>query len=78
MVRGKFTLFQITQNHYSPQARTLVFNAVCNDGTPENERFHKASPSGTLTMTVDNPEALAKFELGKSYYLDFSPVPVPA
>lgn len=77
MVRGKFKLDQITQHSYNNGARTLKFNAVSNDGTPENERFHKYTPYGDVTITVDNPRALEQFEIGKYYYLDFSPVPEP-
>jgi hypothetical protein len=73
-VRGKFQLQYITENYWNKEQRTLKFSAVCNDGTPENERFHKYTPSGTLEMTVDNPTALSGFKLGAYYYLDFTPV----
>jgi hypothetical protein len=70
MVRGKFTLNSTTNHSYGGQ--TFNFSAVYDTGTEENKRFAKATPSGTLQMTVDNPPAQAFFELGKSYYLDFS------
>ena len=44
--------------------------AVCNDGTPENERFHKYTPSGNIKICVDNPNVT--FEPGKFYYVDFT------
>ena len=44
-------------------------------GRPEDQRFSKATPSGSLRMQVDNPAALEQFEPGKAYYLDFTPVP---
>lgn len=72
MVRGKFKLAKVTANA-GASGRQLMFIAVCNDGTPENERFHRYTPTGTLEMYVDNPSALAQFELGKEYYLDFTP-----
>ena len=74
MVRGKFKLDQITANA-GQSGKQLTFKAVCNDGTPENERFHRYTPSGSLSMYVDSEPALAQFELGKEYYLDFTPVP---
>jgi hypothetical protein len=46
------------------------FNAVGADEVPENQRYHKYTPSGNLSITVNNPEVA--FELGKAYYLDFS------
>ena len=72
MVRGKFTLSEIRHHNWSPTAQTFVFSAVYDQTTEENKRYSKATPSGRLEMTVDNPPAQAFFELGKSYYLDFS------
>jgi hypothetical protein len=53
-------------------SREYIFGAVYDDGTPENQRYAKASPSGSLTIVVDNPAVT--FEPGKSYYLDFTEV----
>lgn len=53
-------------------AREYEFTAVYDNGTPENARYHKATPSGRLLITVDNPAVV--FEPGKDYYLDFTPV----
>jgi hypothetical protein len=72
MVRGKFVLNSITNHSWSPTAQTFNFGAVYDNTTEENKRFAKYTPSGTLSMTVDNPPAQEFFELGKSYYLDFS------
>lgn len=73
MVRGKWKLSEIHNLDWSATAKRYVFNAVCNDGTPENERFHKFTPNGSMTMTVDNPLAQAQFELGKEYFFDATP-----
>lgn len=40
----------------------------------DNEQWSKYTPSGKLEMTVTNPKAVAGFELGRAYYLDFTPV----
>lgn len=72
-VRGKFKLIESTQVEYNPDVRKLKFQAVCNDGTEENEKFHKYTPNGEVSMTVDNPAASEQFELGKQYYVDFTP-----
>ena len=53
-----------------PGSREYHFDAVCADEVPENQRFHKATPSGKLSMYVDNHDV--SFEPGKSYYLDFT------
>ena len=73
MVRGKFQLIEVRSHSYTPSAKTLVFSTVYDTSTPENARFTKATPSGRLEMTVDNPAALEAFELGKFYYADFTP-----
>lgn len=39
----------------------------------ENARFTKATPWGEIRMGIDNPAALAQFEAGKDYYVDFTP-----
>jgi len=45
------------------------FTAVYDDGIEENKRFARYSPTGRLTISVDNPDV--EFEIGKCYYLDF-------
>jgi hypothetical protein len=39
----------------------------------ENARFTKATPWGDIRMGIDNPSALAQFEVNKEYYVDFTP-----
>jgi hypothetical protein len=51
--------------------RNYTLSAVYDTSTPENERFTKATPWAELKMRVDNPAA--RFEVGKIYYLDFTP-----
>jgi hypothetical protein len=43
------------------------------DPESENRKFWEATPSGSLLLGVVNAEAVEQFELGKSYYLDFTP-----
>lgn len=74
MVRGKFVLTQMTQNA-GAQARSVTFTPQYDATIEEDRKYAKATPSGTLTMYVDNAAALAQLELGKAYYLDLSPVP---
>ena len=71
MVRGKFTLQSVTKHSYG-NAQTFKFFAVHDTVTEENRKFAKYTPSGTLQITVDNPPAQEFFELGKTYYLDFT------
>lgn len=76
IVRAKFTVEKIAKTRYGSCELTL--SPQYDDKIPEDRRFAKATPSGTLQMLVDNPSAVEFFELGKPYYLDFSPVPETA
>lgn len=74
-VRAKFQLQEVTNNHWSKDSKVLTFRASYDTSIPEDQRFQKATPSGEFKMHVDNPSAVAAFELGRYYYLDASPVP---
>jgi hypothetical protein len=40
----------------------------------EDVSFQKATPSGQAEFVVDNPKAIEQLVIGKSYYVDFTPV----
>lgn len=74
-VRAKFKCWSIQHNYsHSPTASaaqitlTPVFG---NEG--ENASWSQATPSGKIEMLITNPAAIAAFELGKDYYIDFTP-----
>ena len=71
-VRAKFRVDAITDNGGYKQ---LQLFAVADDGTPENERYHKYTPCGSISISIDNPAASEQFEVGKSYYVDFTLAP---
>jgi len=78
MVRAKFRLTSVKESKWNPAPEVkasveLRFDAVYDDGIEENQRFSKATPSGCLTMQVDNPAALEQMKLGQAYYLDMTP-----
>lgn len=74
VVRAKFRCLSIT--HFAdngPDAQAEIrFHAVYGTGE-ENKSWSKWTPSGELKMMVTNPSAIEAFELGKSYFLDFTP-----
>lgn len=70
-VRAKFQLQSITHNAWG--GKVLRFGVIYDTSTEENRRFTKATPSGHMEMTIDNPAAIEQFELGKYYYTDFTP-----
>jgi hypothetical protein len=67
--RGKFHCQSEKRVYWNSDVRVYSFAAVCNDGTPENERYHRYTPSGSIEITVDNPSV--SFEPGKFYFVDF-------
>lgn len=71
-VRAKLTLEEVRDSRWGN--KTLVFTASYDPTIPEDQRFQKATPSGRCELQIDNPVALAQFELGKAYYVDFTPV----
>lgn len=72
-IRAKFKCISETRYAYGQEgAKTVRFQAMYDPDLPEDQRFAKATPSGTLEMLVDNPSA--QFEPGQDYYLDFTPV----
>lgn len=74
-VRAKFRCLEIKHAYsQSPDyvAATIVLSPVWEqDGV--NRAWSKATPSGKLEMTVTNPAAVEQFELGREYFLDFTP-----
>ncbi len=62
----------ITKHAHSDSSVTVRFNAVTADEIPENQRYHRWTPSGSIEMQIDNPAAAEQFQLGKSYYADFT------
>lgn len=66
-VRAKFECVSVEPGDEGNQ---VVLQVVVG-GSPENDSFFKWTPYGRLEMGIVN-EAV-KFEVGKEYYLDFTP-----
>jgi hypothetical protein len=74
-VRAKFFVAEL--GTYTPNGAgggKVVMQPVA-QGSEENKAFWEATPNGKLEMFVDNPEAFARFQVGKEYYIDFTPAP---
>lgn len=55
----------------------LKMRPVCaehypDDGKDENNTFARFTPSGSLTLLVNNPELAGQIKPGQEYYIDFS------
>lgn len=81
-VRAKFYVRSITK-FADPKgggsvALSPVFaskEGISGNACEENHIFGQYTPSGEINMCILNPAALEQFELGKPYYVDFSPAP---
>lgn len=69
-VRAKFKVDTVAQ-HAGGLASVKLTPVM--SGSEENKRFYKYSPSGSCELQSINLEAMAQFEVGKEYYLDFTP-----
>jgi hypothetical protein len=77
MVRAKFYVSQVT--YYGQQGKKAnnggevqLRPVYSNEPNHENKSFWDATPSGLLTMSIKS-DAIAQFELGQEYYIDFTP-----
>ena len=64
--------FRCCEKNQSEVGFALKFRPVTG-GSPENENFYKYTPGGELSLSTVNEKAAEGFEVGKSYYLDFTP-----
>jgi len=75
-VRAKFRCMSIEFHETTGTgARSVKLQPVTGgqNTSEEDKAFWKYTPSGQLTMYIDNPPASELFEIGKAYYLDFTP-----
>lgn len=76
-MRAKFVIREVI-NH--AESQVLVFGAVSKstsypaNGTDEDNTFARWTPNAYLSMTINNPELLGKFQVGEKFYLDFRKV----
>lgn len=81
MVRAKFTVSSVTRNFYGGKEQpgiTIKLTPQYDQSIEEDRRYSKATPSGEITLYVDNPSASAALIEGRQFYVDFTPVPTAA
>jgi hypothetical protein len=74
-VRAKMNCWAKTPLQTSDPKSTCVevrFMPVYSD-SPENAAWSKATPQGELRLVITNPAAIDAFDLGKEYFVDFTP-----
>lgn len=73
VVRAKVTVDERKEMKWNPSARELTMRCVHASEIPEDQKFSQATPSGHITLLIDNPAALEKLPMGKTFYVDFIP-----
>ncbi len=78
-MRAKFLLQSVnsTPAGAGGVVEALEFCAVTDkafdpEGNSEDNSFARWTPTGSLTMTVTNPNLVGTFKPGEKYYLDFT------
>jgi hypothetical protein len=79
-VRAKFKVTQVIETQFAPgySQKRIVLEPQYDSKVAEDVSFSKATPSGRIEMQIDNPAAIEAMPIGKLFYVDFSPVEVPA
>lgn len=72
MIRAKVSCSSVQKQGSS---EVVNFHAVySSDPKSDNAQWAQATPCLSLSMTIDNPAAQGKFEQGKEYFIDLTPV----
>lgn len=77
-VRAKMRVTSVEKTGVKENRQTKIrCYAVADKNTPENERYHRYTPSAMVEIQIDNPPAARFFEerLGDCVYVDFSEAP---
>jgi hypothetical protein len=74
MVRAKFEVISIEEAMSDVDVGRVILQPVYDeDPNSENGKFFRYTPAGQIDLSTINPEALKQFEVGKEYYVDFTP-----
>ncbi len=75
-VRAKFKVTSVVETHYTPDysQKKIILEPVYDQKVAEDVSFAKATPSGRMEMVIDNPVAIERMPVGKTFYVDFTPV----
>lgn len=76
ILRCKMRVLNVTHNKAadgSTENEQVTLTAVCSD-TPENKEWSKWTPSGSFSITINNPGAFGKLSKGHEFFVDFTPV----
>lgn len=70
--RCKFKVTEVTHHAYG--GRTVKLDTQYDSSLAEDRAFTKATPSGSMSIRVDNENVFEVFEPGGEVYVDVTPV----
>ena len=76
VLRAKFRVERVTRDINAEggvEYETVKLRAVYGNNA-ENEQWSKWTPSGEVSLTISNPDAMGKVANGHEFYIDFVPV----
>jgi hypothetical protein len=74
MVKAKFVCSGKNEVGTCPNSKsTMISLTPVSSGSEENKKFWKYTPSGKIELSTINQDAADQFEVGKEYYVDFTP-----
>ena len=84
MLRAKMSVFSITKGRcmaWPPdgsacrevECETVKLTAVCGGPGNPNAEWNWNTPTATVEIVIANPAAMGRLEMGKTYFLDFTP-----
>jgi hypothetical protein len=78
MMRAKMEVTSVSDGG-NKSVENIAMQAVTSSNKPygpqgenEDNTYARYTPSGTLTLSITNPNLIGKFKIGQKFYLDFT------
>ncbi len=71
MIRAKFRCTSVQTSGENEQVSLMA--VYSDDPNDPNKQWSKWTPSGSVMLTINNPDAQGKFKTNEEYFLDFTP-----
>ena len=66
-VKAKFEVVEVRHTNYG---EVIILQPRYDMSIEEDVRFNKATPTGRIELTVNNPNLKGEFELGQKFYIN--------
>lgn len=72
-VRAKFYVTSVLHHYINAPGKVCAEVKLAPVYGDDNKPWSEATPQGQISMTITNPDAIEAFELGRYYFVDFTP-----